>query len=69
MSFSTLPELLLHMKKNFDEPYALSLAGDDGWTSWSTEEFYRTVVQLALGMHAYGIRKENIGLIAPSSPY
>lgn len=69
MDYHTLPEILKFMRSRYDNPPALKLARENGWTGWSAEEFYRAVVRLALGLQEHGIKGQNIGLIAPSSPY
>src|SRR5690606_9797211 len=68
-TFNTLPELFVHAVSDYSLSDALNYPGDQGWRSFSSQDFKRNVRRLALGMHKIGVKSgTTVGILAPSSP-
>jgi long-chain acyl-CoA synthetase len=69
MAYKTLPGLLKHVAKNFNNPAALAFKQDGQWVKFSTDAVAAQVKQVCLGLTALGLRKgDRVGIVADPSP-
>lgn len=69
MAYKTLPGLLKHVAKNFNNPAALAYKSEGQWVKFSTEGVATQVKHLCLGLTALGLRKgDRVGIVADPSP-
>ncbi|KXK01519.1 MAG: Long-chain acyl-CoA synthetase [Acidobacteria bacterium OLB17] len=66
---ATLPALFLYAAEKFDRSDALNYKRDGKWHHISSKEVVRRSENIALGLHALGIKKgERVAIFAPNSP-
>lgn len=68
-NMTTVSELLRHVEKKYKNPKALNEFANGAWISTSTEDMLQQIREIALGLHALGIKKgQKIALLAFPNP-
>ena len=69
-TFTTLPGILRHVNRTFQNPTALAYKKDGVWLSISTQELFLTVRRLGSGLIKMGLKPgDRVGIVADSSPF
>lgn len=67
--FRTLPQLLLYIAATYDKELQFAYPRGGEWLTYSTQDLFERVRNLALGLVDRGVRRgDTVGLIAQSSP-